>query len=439
MKICCTNLNFRIGISLVAMLIPLLLLQFWYKQDIVDDIRRKVLYFQLYDVVQDKTLEDIKFLPLNRGESVYRYTVFDKAGNVLWFPKEQGKPLRFKKGLLQEEYFNNRWITQEAGKEVSAGYMLKDGTVLIVSKYDTAERSALNAMFEARAKKGLYVGLFFGILLIGFIFILIKWVMRPLEYARFLAQKIDPDRLKFRLPICELPAELHEMAFKTNTVLELLQDSLRREKQFVSDAAHQIRTPLACAVLLLEEGKKNGYAEWGLLEKNLKQIERLVYQLGRLTASERSQGDFAPAKTDVSRLAKEIAVGFLPQFDRERREVAADIEKDIVTDIFTESQLYEILGNLLDNALVHGKGTVCIRAYAEAGNGFLCVEDEGQSLEPFEQKAVFSRFYKADPNSPGSGLGLAIAGRIARNAGAELQFAPKRNFCLCLKFPINKS
>ena len=153
-------------------------------------------------------------------------------------------------------------------------------------------------------------------------------------------------------------------------------------------------------------------------------MERMVFQLGRLAKSDRAaltaqSGAVSPA--DLSRAVREAAVSLLPLFEKEGRTLEADIA-DGLRCACDAGDMRELVGNLLENALLHGKGATRLRAGRQGGRIIVDVTDEGDGVPEELREDMFRRFSKRDPNSDGSGLGLAIARQIARNAGGNLAF-----------------
>lgn len=94
--------------------------------------------------------------------------------------------------------------------------------------------------------------------------------------------------------------------------------------------------------------------------------------------------------------------------------------------------------NLVDNALLHGRGTVTVRLRSSRDTHTLEVSDEGAGVPAGQEEAVFDRFCKLDHSAPGSGLGLAIVRQVAHSHGGEARFAPGRG-CIEVTLPAAPS
>ena len=95
----------------------------------------------------------------------------------------------------------------------------------------------------------------------------------------------------------------------------------------------------------------------------------------------------------------------------------------------------ELVINLLENALLHGKGTVRVSVLQKNGRILMDVSDEGEGVPEMLRESMFERFRKRESNSPGSGLGLAIARQTARNAGGSVAFISSSPCVLRLDIP----
>ncbi len=417
-----SSISSRILVALLLMLFPLLLVQLWYHRDTLDDLRRQVLAFQAQDLTFGRSSEEVKRMPFVWGQSTFYYTLYTPEGTLLWYAPHGGRPRRFKDSLLREGYASGKWFSHYAGREVSAAVELVDGNILMVSKKDDRERKALDELLDSRTLKGAVFASVGGVVALGIMFFLLRWTTLPLRRVVCMARKIGPSHPDRRIPVEELPRELHELAKATNEAMDRLCAACEREKNFVSHAAHQLRTPLSVTVLLLEEGKKSGRLEWELIDSQIRQMERMVFQLGRLSRSDRGT-EFTNRSMphfNVSRHARECAAALLPLFEKQGRTLAADLEDGLFCRTMEAGHLHEILGNLLENALMHGKGTVLLKGFRRDGFIVLDVSDEGEGVPEAERERVFDRFCKADPNSEGSGLGLSIARTIARNGQGDL-------------------
>ncbi|MBC7601902.1 MAG: hypothetical protein H7255_04475 [Ramlibacter sp.] len=242
-------------------------------------------------------------------------------------------------------------------------------------------------------------------------------------------QSLDP------IPLSSHPPELHLLVGAINDLMARLGTALALQRQFVADAAHELRTPIAALRLqlqLLERAADPAQRETALgeLAAGIARAQHLVEQLLQLSRL----GPDAPAlRTDELSL-DELARAVVSQFSARAEQrgvdlgaVACGADVMIRGDI---QQLTILANNLVDNALRHTPpgGRVDVATLVEAGQPALQVSDTGPGISAAERHRVFDRFYRSTDSSgmSGSGLGLAIVKTVAdrHKAAVTLDDAP---------------
>ena len=254
--------------------------------------------------------------------------------------------------------------------------------------------------------------------------LLVVWLavsaaLRPLERLRRAVEEREPDDLR-PLPRVAVQRELRPLVQALNHFTERLRGQFERQSQFIADAAHELRTPLAVIKARLELGlRANDPATWrSTLEQAVQGTDRLTHlanqllSLARIENGARAIAEGGAQRLDLSQLARELGMAMAPL--AHARGVALALEADQPVWLRGEPTLLsELLNNLLDNALAHTPtgGNVILRVTPQA---VLEVEDDGTGI-PFEDRErVFERFYRRNQHVAGSGLGLAIVGEICR-------------------------
>lgn len=205
--------------------------------------------------------------------------------------------------------------------------------------------------------------------------------------------------------------------------------AMQRQQDFVADAAHELRTPLAIQRTVGEVGMTDASSEdlrttvEQMLEEN-RHLTRLVEDLSLLARSDTDAIEIEQSPVDLSKLLRETAeeIGYLAS----EKEVAlqSDIHGDVTTlgDVLRLRQLVLIL---LDNALKHTPegGTIRVRLRNEGGRALIEVADSGEGINPADLPRIFDRFYQADRarTGEGTGLGLAIAQWIVEAHGGQIR------------------
>ncbi|WP_285275697.1 sensor histidine kinase [Halopseudomonas bauzanensis] len=399
-----------------------------------DELRRAVLLIQAGAVSEGFTRDQpLDRLPRYYAGAQMNYTLYAADGQLLSYSDYMERPRRLRTALLSREPSWWRW-SPHGGTSINAPVRLPDGAVLMVSRNDEAERSMLDELLLERLRHSLILMLPLGLLCILLILLLLNWTLRPVRRAARLAQGIGPNEPARRIPLQGLPGEFQPLAAAANCALDRLAHAYEAERRFLADAAHELRTPLTVLDLHLQDARRSGELDWSTLEMEMRQLRRLVSQLLELARQERQPESDAPAqRTNLSRLTREVIVSLLPLFEAQHRRIDARIDDGLLCRGNT-SELREVLINLLDNALVHGAGTVEVSLRRDAEGIVLEVADQGPGVPAAEQEAMFQRFRKGRQNNAGTGLGLAIVRRIVENAGGRVGFVAGRGNALCVLF-----
>lgn len=268
-------------------------------------------------------------------------------------------------------------------------------------------------------------------LLIPLSWVLVSWVvgrlMRPLRDL--------VDSLARRRPGSDaaldsrgLPAELVPLVGAVNDLLARQHDLLELRQRFVSDAAHQLRTPVTALMLQMENLKHAGpgaeRAAWlAEMARGLKRMSGLLAQLLKLARADAPAATVPPLQP-IGEVVREAIADLLPVAGE--RQVDLGLVADLVAEIRGErSDLVMMIGNLLDNALRHTSagGQVDLALGVVDDQVVLEIADTGPGLPEAALPLVFDRFYRHAPGVEGTGLGLAIVRSIAQRIGATVTLA----------------
>ncbi len=245
--------------------------------------------------------------------------------------------------------------------------------------------------------------------------------LRPVEAIRAqLAEIMDGD-LSRRVPEPRSRDEIARLAKTTNATLAALEQSAERQRQFIADAAHELRSPIASLRTQLEVAQAHpDLLELdGLIDDTIR-LEHLAADLlllARLDAGEQPRSE----RVDLTALVRdELAhrVG-----DRVTVDVAAPDEATMVTG--SRTQLARVLGNLVDNAQRHAASTVLATVGRGAdGRIVLSVADDGPGVPQADRDRIFQRFVRLDDartrDEGGAGLGLAIVRDVVERHGGAI-------------------
>ena len=254
--------------------------------------------------------------------------------------------------------------------------------------------------------------------------------LRPVRSMQGAIQGIQPSTLHTRLKMTGPRDELRVLAESFDALLDRLEAAFVQQTQFVADAAHELRTPLATLRINLEvvaddpEATLTDYHQTIVTcERALTRLDQLVHQLLLLATAEH----LGPTTSvDLAGLARQEVDAILP--------VAAAHAVTVARDVCTEAWVLGnaallgiVLRNLLDNAVRynHAGGSVTLALHTTPTTAVLTVIDTGSGIPPGEEVAIFRRFYRLDPSraraSGGFGLGLALAHHIVTQHGGTIQ------------------
>jgi two-component system OmpR family sensor kinase len=232
------------------------------------------------------------------------------------------------------------------------------------------------------------------------------------------------------LPLPPVDDEIARLGTTLNTMLGRLETALARERRFVSDASHELRTPLATLRTELElalRRKRPPEELEAALQSAAEETERLSRLAEDLLVLARADHGSLPVRRE--RLpAAELLTAVRERYGHQAAEagrpleIRADDQLELHVDRLRAEQA---LGNLVENALRHGRGRILLLARRRDGWVELHVRDEGAGFPPDFIDHAFDRFTRADParQGPGAGLGLAIVDVIARAHGGSARAA----------------
>jgi signal transduction histidine kinase len=253
--------------------------------------------------------------------------------------------------------------------------------------------------------------------------------LRPMEAMRARAAGISLDGDAERLPLPAARDEVRRLGETLNAMLARLHGSYERERRFVADASHELRTPIAVIKTELEGALRRGSADADVrasLAVAVDECDRLAQLAEDLLVVARA-GDGAlpvrPRWLDAEELLETVRLRFAARAAEHGREIRAEAADGL--EVWADEQrLGQALGNLIDNALRHGGGTIVLRACPAPGAVELEVSDEGPGFPSAVAGRAFERFARGDEarSRGGAGLGLSIVRAIAEaHAGtAEL-------------------
>jgi len=256
-------------------------------------------------------------------------------------------------------------------------------------------------------------------------------ILQPVREINRLTAEISAKTLATRIPLAGNHDEIDELAASLNNMFNRLHSSFRRQKEFIANASHELKTPITLLRLSMEERLQDEQVPAAVQEKLLAQ-ERALARISQLVKSlldlSRLELDdtLARERFSLNELVASVAGEFegLMHEQGVRFTCRAARERFLVAD---REKMRRLLINLLDNAVRYnrpGGAVSCSLATGGAGETVLTVANTGQSIDPAEQARIFDQFYRCEQSRSsahgGAGLGLTIVKRIVELHGGTI-------------------
>ncbi len=269
--------------------------------------------------------------------------------------------------------------------------------------------------------------------------------LRPLKTIEQIVESRSPGDLS--LFQTDEPVEVTSLIKALNRLLKQLDDDLQLQKRFTSNAAHQLRTPLAVVTTYCDLARKmeKDPDVQGVLAELESGISRMSKLVNRLLVLARSEPGVAAlrnyANVDVSAIAASVTAAHVPQAIRNKIEFEFLSAGEPAIVYGDQAGLEELITNLVENSILyqHTGGKIVVKISVVNGAPILSVEDEGPGIPEDERGKVYERFYRiAGTEQPGTGLGLAIVKEIAiaHRATCEITNGTSgKGTCITIQFP----
>ena len=249
--------------------------------------------------------------------------------------------------------------------------------------------------------------------------VIVRRQLRPLQrLAREVNDRDNDDLTHLRSD--EIPQEIVPLVDAINRLLVRVEQSFARQKRFIADAAHELRTPIAGLSLMAENFRTSQEREAQLLQKGLNRLQTLVEQLLNLA---RLQADTPHREKLVAanEVLREVVISLHPLADLKKQDLGVT-RNDTIQILDRDESLWQIFQNSIGNAIRYTPegGSINIALFEENGALVFQVEDTGPGIPPDSLSTVFEPFHRGRSHANESnGLGLAICKQIAdRNGGS---------------------
>ncbi len=319
-----------------------------------------------------------------------------------------------------------RIVTIAAGPFVVEDRYLRvssSGRAVIISVGEPLD--ALNRAFEQTRVAIVVILTVAGVLVIAFSFALASQVTRPIAELAGTMREIGSEHLDRRVSFARQADEIRALAQSFNALLERLQEAFARERRFISDASHELKTPLtsinANAQMLMRWGDKDETIRTESLATIAQESATLANMVsGMLTLAKADRGDAVPKEPlSLASVAAQAVKASAPRAAEKGLTLTFEPAAGSTVVYGDANLVRQLIGNLVENAIKFTpSGGVTVRAGSDETHAWVDVEDTGPGIPEDELAFVFERFYRADKahsrTIPGTGLGLAIVRSIAR-------------------------
>ena len=274
--------------------------------------------------------------------------------------------------------------------------------------------------------------------------------LRPLNRLRSSITQRAPSDLSPIDP-AEVQTEVRPLIEALNQHTARIERLLSGRQRFISDASHQMRTPLSEMRTQIEYSLRQNQPELShrtLIDVHA-DVERLARLLSQLLLQARSDPDGLPGvrrdRVDLGDLARETSLEQVGAARRKAIDLSFEPAPKPAIVLGNGLLLRELIANLIDNAITHGRdgGSVAVRLLLAEGWVTLEVEDDGPGIPDAERDQVFERFHRlAGTTAPGSGLGLSIVRDIGLSHGARIDLrtpASGRGLCVRVALPAARA
>lgn len=251
----------------------------------------------------------------------------------------------------------------------------------------------------------------------------------PVQQLIQAASGMDEVHTHTRLPVPQVKDEIYQLATTFNELLQRLDNSIHREKQFTADASHEIRTPLAAIrgtleVLIRKQREPAQYED--KISLVIGEVDRLHGMLDQLLQLARLESGRVPVHAiplELDALLASVAEKWQHRLTEKGMALHLEIPPKAV--VATDSEMLDIvLDNIIGNAIKYGQAGGRIDCVWQPENNALSIRDDGPGIPPGQLPYVFDRFYRTDDSRssavPGYGLGLSIAKKLAELLGIGL-------------------
>ena len=348
----------------------------------------------------------------------YGFAVLNRSGKVLFSSRAPGQPLFPEQSRSDRPTYGERDVGKSRFFDASVPVTVDSETLWVQISQDQAHRDVLIDDIVADFLPHVaWVIVPILLALLGIDLLIFRKALHPLEEASALAQKIGPTRTDLRLPEARMPREVLPLVRAVNEALHRLEHGFAVQQEFVADAAHELRTPLA--ILRAEIEALGDRLAAGELLSDIAGMTRIVNQL--IETAEFDRLTIRPGEiADIGAVCADVAAFMAPVAVAQGRNIAVNGPQDHVWVEGNAGALFQAVRNLVENAVTHTAPGTTVEIAANS-DGNIVVSDAGPGIPAEQFGVIFQRFWRGDRRRAGSaGLGLSIVARIVSAHGGTV-------------------
>ena len=265
---------------------------------------------------------------------------------------------------------------------------------------------------------------------------LVSRALKPISSISAAATKIAAGDLSQRINTAETESELGQLAAVLNSTFARLEAAFAQQRQFASDAAHELRTPISIILTqtqtaLNRERDAAGYKQTvEACQRAAQRMRRLIESLLELARFDAGQEVLKRLPVNLAGVATDCMELMQPLADERQVKLSSELADTEITG--DPERISQVVLNLLTNAIQYNQpgGGVHLRLAREENLAVLVISDTGQGISTEDLHRVFERFYRADQSRTGAsntGLGLSISKAIIEAHGGTIEVTSKAN------------
>lgn len=445
------SLKWKVTLWYASMLLLLVVLLFGFLLSVSDHLLRSqsasVLEDAVWEFVDEIDIEDGRW-ELDEDVRFYEnditFSLYDEQGRLIAgsVPKNFPEDTTLKTHTMQEynEGFG-KWMTYDAA------ILYGEGKILWVRGiYSSDTLPALEGMMFRMLLVACPI-LIAVALLVGYS--ITRRALLPIEEIRKTAEEIgEGSDLSLRIPIKRTTGEVRQLADTFNNMFARLENSFEKERQFTSDASHELRTPVSVILsqseyaLLPDTEPEEQREGLEVIREQAERMSSLLSQLLLLARADNGRAHLTKELFDISVLALDALEEMRAGAGQHHVELISDVQPGLFV-YGDRGSLMRVFRNLLENAVQYGKegGWVTLTAFREQGMIVCQVEDNGIGIDPEHLSKIWNRFYRVDTargsEHGNSGLGLSIVKWTVEqhNGTIEAESTPGEGSCFTMRLP----